>query len=407
MAILVLAAILVIGAFMAMPHVKELSEKWPDLQRKFKQMPEIFGKEKKPEEKAPPAKPVQTAQAVKKDVPIYIDSFGTLNSFYSVDILSQVTGQIQSAHFESGAEVKQGDILFNIDPSQYKAQLKEAKAALTEDIVSLKLKKTTLERNRPLLAKQFISKQAFDEYQADVDSLIAKIEIDKANIEQAKINLDYCSIKSPIDGVAGNRQVDPGNIVIANSQPVLVNIKNIDHLYVYFSIPERELPRTRQALDAQKLKVRIIVEGDEGKAHEGEVDFIDNTVDDTTGTITMRANVPNKERDLWPGQFVTVRLILSTEKDAILVPYEAVQLGQKGPYAFVISSDNKADLRQVTVGDREDDEIIIEKGIKEGEKVVTVGQLGLSPGVVVQDVTQKAAQETPQQPAKKSGEKVS
>ena len=351
---------------------------------------------KKPVKASIPPRNVETALAEKKDVIVFIESFGNLDSPNNVDIKSQVTGQMMQAHFKEGDLVKAGDMLFTIDPSQYKAQLEKAEAALIQDLANLKLNKDTVERNRKLLEKELISQQDFDKLQTDVTSSEAAVKIDNANIDLAKINLNYCYITSPIDGVTGKRQVDPGNIITANTGPTLVNVKTIDPLYIDFTIPERDLGNVRKTMAEGKLKVVITLEKDEresgsaqgdmqkdGNSYEGELHFLDNAVNNTTGTVLLRAVVPNHDMKLWSGQFVSVRLHLSIKKNAVVVPYEAVQIGQQGNYVFVISPDKKAELRNVTVGSKEDDRIIIEDGVKAGETVVTVGQMGLKPGIPV------------------------
>lgn len=348
----------------------------------------VLGCSREKVQKEPPAKPVETAIVTENDVPIFIDSFGNLTAPYSVDIKSQVTGQITEVHFKDGDVVSKGDMLFTIDPSPYKADLDKAEAALAEDQANLKLAIATRKRNKTLVEKELISQQDYDQCVTNVAALEAKVRLDYADIDLAKINLNYCYIRSPIDGLTGKRQVDPGNIVPANEGPVLVNIKTIDPLYIDFTVPEVDFYRVRQAMSEEKLKVQILPEGGTGKAHSGDLEFFDNTVDNTTGTISLRAVVENKDRQLWAGQFVRVRLILGIKKNAVLVPYESVQLGQKGAYLFVVTPDNKADLRFIKTGDREDDHIIVEDGVKTGEKVVTEGQLGLSPGVTVLEAGQ-------------------
>ncbi|MDD5072301.1 MAG: efflux RND transporter periplasmic adaptor subunit [Candidatus Omnitrophica bacterium] len=348
---------------------------------------------KKPAKAVIPPRNVETALAEKKDVVVFIESFGNLDSPNDVDIKSQVTGQIMQVNFKEGDLVKTGDLLFTIDPSQYKAQLERADAALIQDLANLKLNKDTVERNRKLLEKELISQQDFDKLQTDVTSSEAAVKSDNANIDLARINLNYCYITSPIDGLTGKRQVDLGNIVTANDGPTLVNVKTVDPLYVDFTIPERELGNVRKAMSEGKLKVVLTLEkgsessqdraGNEGDSYEGELHFLDNAVNNTTGTVLLRAIVPNHDMELWAGQFVTVRLHLSIKKNAVVVPYEAVQIGQQGNYIFVVSPDKKADLRNVTVGSKEDDHIIIEDGVKAGETVVTVGQMGLRPGTPV------------------------
>jgi len=340
----------------------------------------------KPKPEAP-KRPVQTAVAVQGDVPVYLDSFGNLAPSNNVNIISQVTGEIKEVNFNEGQDVKKGDMLFTIDKSPFEAQLAKANAALESDVADLNLKKDIVARNKKLAEQQLISQQDFDKYVADAASAEAKIKLDKANIDLAKINLGYCSIASPIDGVTGKRQVDAGNIVTANSGTPLVNIKTVDPLYVDFTLSESNLKHIRESIEEGDLKVQISPQGDDASIYNGSLELISNTVDVATGTISLRAVVPNPKRKLWPGQFVKVRLILGVEKNAVTVPYEAVKLGQKGSYLFVITADNTADLRQVTCGPQVDDDIVIESGVKAGERVVTSGQMGLSPGVCVIEAT--------------------
>lgn len=336
-----------------------------------------------------PGKPVQTALAVTKDAPIYIESFGTLTPPQDVNIKSQVEGQIKEVDFTEGQNIKTGDLLFVIDPSTYKAGLAKAEAQVAQDLADLNLKKTTLERNKKLLTDQLISQQDYDRYTTDVTSAEARLRLDTAVLEQAKINLEYCYIKSPIDGRAGKRLVDIGNIVPANTGPVLVNIKTIDRMYVDFTIPEMQLPLIRKTMDAGGLTVEFTVQGDEKDVYGGSIEFLDNAVDSATGTVMLRATVDNTGHKLWAGQFVTIRLILGMEKGAVLVPNEAVQLGQKGYFVFVVTPDKKAEMRQVVTGNRQGPLIVVKSGVLAGERVVTAGQLGLAPGTPVMDLSQE------------------
>ena len=358
--------------------------------------------EKKPPAKEMPPRPVHTAIVIQKDVPIYIDSFGFLSSPSNIDIRSQVTGKIQEVHFNEGDAVKKGDLLFSIDPSEYQADLDKATAQLTLDEQDLKLKKDLVERNKRLVEQKLIAEQDFEKYQTDAAMAEARIKVDHAMIEKAKIDLDYCSIEAPADGITGKRQVDPGNIVTENSGPVLVNIKMMDPLYVDFTIIERDLARARSSMEASKLSVEIIADG---KEYAGTLQFLDNAVDDTTGTVSLRAVVSNPDKKLWAGEFVKVRLILGTEKNALLVPYETIQIGRKGYYLFVVTPDNKADLRNAIQGSRQDNLIVVKEGVKSGEKVVTVGQMGLSPGATVIDVGQQSVTDTAKPESEEKSEK--
>ncbi|MFC1548608.1 efflux RND transporter periplasmic adaptor subunit [Candidatus Omnitrophota bacterium] len=333
-----------------------------------------------------PPLPVQTAVSTKKDVPIYVESFGTLMSPENVDIKAQVTGKILEVNFKQGQEVSAGDLLFTIDPKEYAAEVEKAEAALEQDRMDHQLKKDLLERNQTLFDKKLIADQTYEQYKTDASVAEAKVELDKANLDLAKINLDYCYIRSPIDGLTGKRQVDIGNIISANTGPTLVNVKSIDILYVDFTLPERDLEKVRKAMKEETLKVSMVVEGDEDNTHTGELDFIDNTVNEDTGTFSLRATVDNQDRSLWSGQFVRIKLFIGVEKGAVIVPFKAAQTGKKGYYVFVVGRGSKVDLRTVTTGERYGDDIVIEKGIKSGEKVVTLGQLGLSPGMQVIDM---------------------
>ncbi len=332
-----------------------------------------------------PLRPVQTAVAIQKNVPFYIEAFGNLAALVNVDIKSQVTGKILQAHFKQGQRVAEGDLLFTIDPAEYKAALDKAQALVRADNVDMKMKKDTLERNRGLATKELVSQQDFEKYETDVDAAEAKMTLDTAERALAQINLDYCSIKSPVNGVTGKVLVDPGNIVLANNGPTLANVKAIDTLYVDFTVTDRQLQAIRNAMAAGILKAEVRVPND-GKSYAGELKLIENSIDNTTGTISLRAIVPNEGNALWAGQFVYVKLILGIQKDAVLIPYAAAQLGQKGTFAFVVTPENKADLRILKTGSRQEDDIVVENGIKKGERVVTAGQMGLSSGVAVKEI---------------------
>jgi len=334
-----------------------------------------------------PPKPVTTARAFQQDAPIFIESFGNFYSPNDVDIKSQVTGEIKEVCFKEGQEVKKGDLLFIIDPAPYKATLDKVKAALMQDEAVFKLSQITLERNKGLFEKELISKQDFDQYSTDLSSAKAKVDFDNAQVEFAKISLEYCYVRSPVDGLTGKRKVDLGNIVNANAGQVLVNVKTVDILYVDFTIHEGNLNDVRNSLKENKLRAEVYFDDNVDKVYEGKIELLDNAVDNMTGTVLLRASVSNKDRSLWAGQFVRVRLLLGEYKNAVLVPYEAVQLGQKGSYLFAITGENKADLRIVKTASRQKDYIVILNGVAPGEKIVTSGQLGLSPGANVLDIT--------------------
>ena len=307
---------------------------------------------KKPLQAIPP-RPVEIAVAIKKDAPDYLDSFGNLYSLYDVNVQSQIDGRVKEINFVEGADVKKGDLIVTIDPAQFQAALDKARAALNQGLADLKLKKVTLERNKVLFEKELISRQDFDKYSADLASSEAQVRLDAANVDIAKINMEYCFIRSPVDGLTGKLLVNVGNVVKAVSGPILVNIKAIDELYVDFTITETDLDKVRSAMKKGQLAVEVYNDDNPDKIYSGTLSLLDNSVDNNTGTLLLRAIVSNKARELWAGQFVRVRLILGISKDALQVPYEAIQLGQNGAYLFVVDPDNKAILRMIKTGSRQ------------------------------------------------------
>lgn len=318
----------------------------------------------------PPPRTVAVAKVAAADVPLYLDEIGTCAASESVQVQAQVSGQIIARHFQDGAEVKKGDLLFTIDQRPYQATLNAAKA-------DEMLGQANLQRQWELKAKGVTATQ-------DLDTAKANAMRTAAAVAAAQVNLDYCSIRSPIDGRAGLRQVDAGNTVSAGSGgAVLVTIDNLDPIYTDFTIAEPDLPLVRRYLGGKELKVLTEAEGDHVHPREGSLYFIANTVQAGTGTVQARAVTANTDRALWPSQFVHVRLILDTLKDAKLVPNEAVQIGQNGPYIFVVKPDSTLDLRQVKSGQRQGNLTVVSEGIKLGETVVVRGQLQLAPGAKV------------------------
>ncbi len=338
------------------------------------------------------ARPVQAGEAIQQSVPNFIESFGYLNAINNVDIKSQVTGEIEKCFFKEGQEVKKGETLFTIDSRVYQAKINELEAQLKSDLTDLKNKQYIVDQDKKLAKTGAIPQQDFVKFMTALEMSQAAVELDKATIVQNEINLEYCTITSPIDGITGKRQVDPGNIVTANTGPTLVNIKSVNPLYVDFTIPEKNLFRLKDAMSKNRLKVIVKVEefgvqeDKKGALYEGTLEFVNNEVSNQTGTIFLRALIPNGDQRLWPGQFVRVYLVLNEYQNALLVPYIAVQQGLKGYYLFAIKK-NKAILHYVIPGQRHDDYIVITtkgKGdIKVGDKIVTVGQMGLAPNVPV------------------------
>jgi multidrug efflux system membrane fusion protein len=316
-----------------------------------------------------PARPVLVAKVLTKDVPLYLDEIGTCAAYETVQVQAQVSGQIITRHFQDGSDVKQGDMLFTIDPRPYQAAFDQAKAQAALD-------QATLKRQQDLRARKVISQQ-------DYDTAVANAQKSQAAAEAAQVNLDYCYIKSPINGRVGLRNVDVGNLV-GPSTPPLVTILGLDPIYTDFTVAENDLPLVRQYLGGANVKVQTYLSDSSIEPRMGDLYFIDNAVQPGSGTVKARGVTPNPDRALWPSEFVRVRFILDTLKDAMLVPSQTVQVSQSGPFVFVVKPDNTVDLRPVKPGQRQDGDLtVIESGVKPGETVVVTGQLALAPGAKV------------------------
>jgi membrane fusion protein, multidrug efflux system len=317
----------------------------------------------------PPARPALVAQVVTKDVPVYLDEIGTCAAYETVQVQAQVSGQIIARHFQDGSDVKQGDPLFTIDPRPYQATLDQAKAQAALD-------QTTLKRQEDLRARKVISQQ-------DYDIAVANAQKSQAAAEAAQVNLDYCYIKSPINGRVGLRNVDVGNLVGPSTAP-LVTIQGLDPIYTDFTVAENDLPLVRKYLGGPNVKVQTYLPDGSIAPRTGDLYFIDNAVQPGSGTVKARGVTPNPDRALWPSEFVRVRFILDMLKNATLVPSQAVQVSQSGPFVFVVKPDNTVDLRPVKPGQRQEGDLtVIESGVKPDETVVVTGQLALSPGAKI------------------------
>jgi multidrug efflux system membrane fusion protein len=326
----------------------------------------FVGKSKGP--MGPPARQVIVAKVTTADVPLYLDEIGTTAAYETVEIKAQVGGQIISREFKDGAEVKKGDLLFKIDPRPFEAVLASAQAdrALAE---------ANWKRQAELRAKNVTATQEWDTAQANGMK-------SEAAVAAAQVNLDFCSIRSPIDGRVGLRNVDVGNLV-GPTTPSLVTVQGLDPIYTDFTVAEPDLPLVRQYLNNSKLKVMTDATDDNVPPRAGDLYFIDNAVQPGVGTVKARGVTPNPDRALWPAQFVHVRLILDVLEGAKLVPGSAVQIGQNGPYVFVVKSDSTLELRPVKPGQPQGDLTVVSEGLKAGETVVVSGQLQLAPGAKV------------------------
>lgn len=336
----------------------------------------------------PPMMPpvlVESAITVQKDMPVIVTGFGQMTTVTNVDIQPQISGKLLTCYFPEGIKVTNGAPLFLIDPSPFKASLDRAEAILAQDQATLRIDTDTLERNRKLYNQKLIAQLEFDKYVAQVDQDKAKIDQDKADIALAKINLGYCYINSPCDGITGKIAIDVGNIVDKSS--VLVNIKQVDPIFVDFTTSENNLNNIRKAMANEQINVEISVRGNTNTVYKGFVTMIENSVDEKTGTISLRAVIPNPTGALWPGQFVDVSVVVTVDKGIPAVPDAAIQIGKMGPYLFVIDKDNKTELRPLVLGPHQGVMTGIKEGVKVGEKVVTAGLLRLYPGASVVEKT--------------------
>jgi multidrug efflux system membrane fusion protein len=387
----------------------------------------------------PPAS-VTAVVAEAKDVPIYLDEIGKTLAVESVTIIPQIGGKVISAHVTDGAYVKKGDLLFEIDPRPFQASLSAAKATQAQAKADLSLAKIEFDRAEGLVQSAAVSQLEYDQKKSAYEVAEAKVLSADAAIETAQLDLEYAKIYSPIDGRAGARLVDPGNVVKENEGPMLV-IQRLDPIYAEFTITENELGTVRKFMASNRyswgdspekgLRVLVDIPGDDKRViaalapvagrsnsassttqpattqtsagtqpttspsdagpREGKLTFLDNAVQNTMGTVKLRATLPNSDRYFWPGQFVNVRLILTTKKDAVVVPVQAQQIGQQGPFVYIVKQDGTADMRPIVVGQRQGDMIVIDQGVQAGENVVVTGQMMVQPGGKVTITNQPAA----------------
>jgi len=349
-----------------------------------------------------PPTSVTVSAAVSHDVPIYLDEIGKNGAFESVTVTPQVGGRITERHFEDGANLQKGQLLFVIDPRPFKAQLDSAQANLAQAKAALELAKIQFARDEELVGTKAISKQDYDTKKSTVDVDEAQVEATQAALETAKLNLEYCFIHSPIEGRAGARLVDIGNVVQANTTSLLL-IQRLDPIYADFTVTERDLPDVQKQMVRGNLQAQVRLPSDgENRTRAGKVTFLDNAVQNGTGTVNLRATIPNSDSHFWPGQFVNVRLVLATEKGAVLIPNEATQISQKGPFVYVIKPDQTAELRLVTLGQRQGGNVVVTNGLAAGENVVLTGQLTVVPGLKVKVV--QGAVDAPNPAGKSAGE---
>jgi membrane fusion protein, multidrug efflux system len=332
---------------------------------------------------AAPAMPpplVTLVQATTQDVPRYLDEIGRNAAFEAVTITPQVSGRIVERNFQDGDNLRRGQLLFVVDPRPYKAQVDAAQAALAQAKAALDLAKIQFVRDQQVIGEKAISQQDYDTKKNTVDVDEAQVEAAEAALETAKINLDYCYIHSPIDGRAGARLVDVGNVVQPNTTSLL-SIQRLDPIYANFTITEGDLPAVQKEMSNGTLKAAVRLPSDaENGARSGRVEFLDNAVQNGTGTVNLRATMSNSDHHFWPGQFVDVKLVLSTEKGAVLIPNQAAQISQRGPFVYIVKSDDTAELRPIKLGQRQGDQVVVTEGLTVNERVVVTGQMLVRPG---------------------------
>jgi membrane fusion protein, multidrug efflux system len=336
---------------------------------------------------APMAVPVMVAAVTQKTVPVEVHTIGNVEAYSTVTVKSQVEGEIQEVHFQQGQDVSKGDLLFTIDPRPFQAQLDQAEANLARDQAQAKNAVAQAARYDSLFKAGIVSKDQYDQFQTSAEALQAGVRADQAAVETAQLNLNYCTIRSPINGRTGDVLVHAGNIVKSNDTSLLV-INQIQPVYVSFSVPEQNLGEIKKHMAGKRLAVQVLFPDQSSKPAEGVLSFINNTVDATSGTILLKGTFSNQDRRLWPGQFLNVALQLTSQENATVVPTQAIQTGEKGQYIYVVKPDLTAEYRPIQAGTSFKGETVIEQGIKPGETVVTDGQLGLYPGAKVEEKSQ-------------------
>ena len=386
----------------------------------------------------PPA-PVSVSAAIVQDVPTYLDAIGKTVAREVVSIQPQVSGRITKIHFTDGANVKKGDMLFTIDTRPFEANLrqaqanvskdlalkKEAEANLAKDIAQAKWGEVQVRRYGELVKAGVVPREQYEQLKATSDSLNATVEadraavrsadenikVDAAAVESAKVQLSYCYIRSPIDGRAGQRLADVGNVVnpggsggnssstssgsgTSNNSNALLVIERLDPIYADFTISQNDMSNVQEQMREGKLKTEVRLP-DSVDSVTGQLTFLDNAVQNTTGQVSLRATIPNEGHRFWPGRFVNIRLVLSTIHGAVLVPATAPQMSAKGSYVYVVKQDSSAEQRQVSLGQRQGDLVVVEKGVEAGERVITDGQLGVTPGGKVRIEQPSAAGQPP------------
>ena len=348
----------------------------------------------------PPA-PVVVASVEQRDIPVQIRAIGNVESYQTVQIRSQVSGQIQKIFFKEGEDVRQGQQLFQLDKRPFEADLAKAIGQMQRDQAQAENSRIQAERYSGLEKEGIVSHEQAEQVRAQAKADASAVDADKAAVDAARVQLQYTDIVAPINARAGALMINLGNLVKANDTPYLVQLNQVTPIYVTFSVPEANLDRVRQRFSSGQLKVLAYPKGRSDSPAEGRLTFIDNGVDTTTGTFKLKGTFQNKDRRLWPGEFVDVALVLSTQKNAVVVPTKAIQTGQQGEYVYVVRTDSTAESRPVMTAGAYQNLTLISDGLKAGEHVIVNGQLRVAPNAKV--VVQGTLPGTPTDTAAASG----
>jgi len=342
------------------------------------------------------AVPVTVEKAIQKSMPITIEGIGTVIAASTVSVHAQITGEMTSVNFKEGEDVEKGQVLVTLDKRPFEAALQQAQATLDKDVAQAANARSQAARYQDLLQRGIATREQVDTMRTQAASLDATVAADRANVETAKVQLTYATITAPMSGRTGLLQIHPGNLVRANDTQPIVTVNKITPVYVSFSVPEAQLPALKRFIATQgTLPASAIAPTDTGAPSTGRVNFIDNAVDPTTGTIKVKGTFANEDRRLWPGQFVNVTVTLTSDPNAVVVPSAAVQTGQQGTFVFIVKPDQTVELRPVTVARLAGDETVVQSGVAAGDTVVTDGHLRLVPGSRISVKNPTATRVTP------------
>lgn len=333
----------------------------------------------------PPPVPVVAALVEQKDVPVQVHAIGSVEAYSMVAVKTQITGELTGVYFKEGDDVRKGQLIFTLDKRPFEAELNRAASNLARDEAQAANARLQQKRYEALVKAGVVSKEQYDQLESSAQAADAAVAADRAAVENAKVQLIYCSIYSPINGRTGNLIVHQGNMIKANDTIALVNINQVEPIYVTFTVPQQYLAEVKQYSRGGALPVQAVIPNDTHGPANGKLSFIDNMVDAGTGTIKLKGLFANGDRRLWPGQFVDAYLRLKTQNNAVVIPSQAIQNGQQGTYVYVIKEDNTVEARTVVTTDaQQPGQLVVQKGLAVGERIVTDGQLRLVPGSKVQ-----------------------